>query len=586
MKKQLTLALGLAFASLFQFAVPNQIVAQGTDGLNLVLRVTINGQDYEYFQGTCGYETANWGGTVTAEFCGNPAWGYDITPDSLGCDSIPAGQLTGKIAMIRRGACEFGLKALNAEKAGAIAVMIVNSDAATAGDDCNAIPMGAGAVGAQVTIPAIFLSRVVGNQIDAAISAGQNVEVCFLLPNVGTPYVARAYATPVTQVIENDVMSMVFYNRGTTVIDDLVVKADITGPNGYTNTIETAAPPLDPGFSGLVFFDTWLPPSVPGKYDVVMSNNKFTESRDTLRRSFEITDYTFAVDNLNLIDARLWNNGSFVAGNFLYQTGALYFTGSNGGVATYSTFGISNIDSIYTGDPEADLIQVLVYDADSDENGVINFQSGGFNDLAADLVGTGSYILQGNESFDKVVHVQLEDFFDPGQPVTLKPDHAYYISLLYDGINNGSGRCPGFNASASEDYLVYDGGGLTTPLQMDALYSGWGGGTLVNRMELEGFDPTISVKEAKPQSLDASKFSITPNPGNEYVYLNLDLENVNKKVNITILSASGQVFRTKLLNDFQSGQIRFDVSDVPSGYYLMWIRTNEGNTIQKVAICH
>jgi hypothetical protein len=570
-----------AVTALFALALPMLVKAQGTDGLGLVLKVTIDGVSFNVNQGACGYETATWGGTVTEQLCGLAQWAKDSNGnDSLACDPVPSGQLTGKIAMIRRGACEFGLKALNAQQGGAIAAIVCNNVSATAGDDCNAIPMGAGANGAQVTIPAIFLCRQVTNTIDAALNAGKPVEICFVLPNASSPFVSAAYATPKSQVDSIDLMSFVFYNRTLDTINGVTIKADITGPNGYSNSIETTWDGIPPGFDGLLFFDTYLPPAVVGKYDVVMSNNLYTESRDTLRRSFEVTDYTFAVDNL-VINQAPFNNTSFVAGNYVYQTGALYFTGSDGGTATYSSFGIGNIDSLYTGDPFADEIVILVYDADSDGDEVLNFQSGGFADVAADVVGSGSYILTGDETLAELVHAPLSDFVFGG-PIVLKPNHPYYISLLYDGSANGSGRCPGFSASAGEDYLVYDGNALTTPLQMDNLYSGWGGATLVNRMQMSGFDPT-STKE--PNVLDASKFSITPNPGSEYVNLNLNLDQVNSKVIVRILNAAGQLFRSENLTNFQSGQVRFDVNNMPSGHYLMWITTEEGSTVQKVAVC-
>ena len=68
-----------------------------------------------------------------------------------GCNDL-INDLTGDIAIVDRGACEFGLKSLNAEMAGAIAVVICNNVAG------GPIPMGGGAVGDQVTIPAIMLS--------------------------------------------------------------------------------------------------------------------------------------------------------------------------------------------------------------------------------------------------------------------------------------------------------------------------------------------------------------------------------------------------------------------------------------------
>lgn len=64
----------------------------------------------------------------------------------------PVNNLNGKIALIDRGNCEFGKKILNAEKAGAIAVIICNFEDAF-------VNMGAGAVGSQVTIPSVFVRQ-------------------------------------------------------------------------------------------------------------------------------------------------------------------------------------------------------------------------------------------------------------------------------------------------------------------------------------------------------------------------------------------------------------------------------------------
>ncbi|WP_034259750.1 T9SS-dependent M36 family metallopeptidase [Altibacter lentus] len=80
------------------------------------------------------------------------------------CDTITNGAaINGKIAVIRRGGCEFGFKALAAETAGAIAVIVVNNEP---GD---AIVMGPGAQGGSVTIPAIMVSKSVGDAIIAEL---------------------------------------------------------------------------------------------------------------------------------------------------------------------------------------------------------------------------------------------------------------------------------------------------------------------------------------------------------------------------------------------------------------------------------
>lgn len=74
----------------------------------------------------------------------------------LGCNPFPANAFDGVAALISRGVCEFGVKVLNAENAGAEFVVIYNN----AGDGL--ISMGPGAVGDQVTISSIFIGQSAG----------------------------------------------------------------------------------------------------------------------------------------------------------------------------------------------------------------------------------------------------------------------------------------------------------------------------------------------------------------------------------------------------------------------------------------
>jgi hypothetical protein len=90
--------------------------------------------------------------------------------DSLGCETIVnTAAVAGKIAMVYRGACEFGLKSLNAQNAGAIGVVIINNQGAPVG-------MGGGAVGDQVNIPVVMISTQAGADLRSEVDAG-NVEM-------------------------------------------------------------------------------------------------------------------------------------------------------------------------------------------------------------------------------------------------------------------------------------------------------------------------------------------------------------------------------------------------------------------------
>lgn len=89
--------------------------------------------------------------------------------DSLGCNAlVNASELAGKIAVVYRGSCEFGIKALNAQNAGAIGVIVINNTTGT-------MDMGTGANGASVTIPVVMISNTDGAILKAQIEAGNTV---------------------------------------------------------------------------------------------------------------------------------------------------------------------------------------------------------------------------------------------------------------------------------------------------------------------------------------------------------------------------------------------------------------------------
>ncbi|HEU4349669.1 MAG TPA: S8 family serine peptidase, partial [Actinoplanes sp.] len=127
---------------------------------------------------------------------------------SLACSALPAGSLTGKIAVVSRGACSFSLKILNAQNAGAVATLVVNN---VAGDP-NSMGTDA-AVQPAPTIPAYSLSLA-----SAASVVSQN----------GVP--ATISGTLAYFRTANDNIMAGFSSQGPTDTSSRRVKPDVVAP--------------------------------------------------------------------------------------------------------------------------------------------------------------------------------------------------------------------------------------------------------------------------------------------------------------------------------------------------------------------
>jgi hypothetical protein len=110
------------------------------------------------------YPTTNFGSEVTSAITADFILANDSTGDpNEACNSF-GNDVTGKIAIIRRGNCAFVDKVKNAQNAGAIGVIMMNN---VSGEP---IPMGG--TDATITIPSVMISKEDGDIIVAAMASG------------------------------------------------------------------------------------------------------------------------------------------------------------------------------------------------------------------------------------------------------------------------------------------------------------------------------------------------------------------------------------------------------------------------------
>ncbi len=601
MKKLNTFLPALMLLALSQMLAVQSANAQaaGTDDDGFIVQITspasiaqtiLHGAE----AGVCQWiGQSDWGPSLTEDFCGEVVW----ADDSLACGALTnPGALAGKIALIRRGTCGFSLKTYWAQQAGAKGVIILNHYNNPADGPCttyaNATQFLGGMSGldsaAAVTIPAIFLERQTGEDIDGALAAGQTVNVCFTFPRLSAPTSASMYATPITQVAEMQAITVVYNNRSGATQTNVNLKADVIDPSGaLVGSVTYNMPVCEPSADSFIVFPSFLAPAAKGKHTVVFSNDKFTESRDTVYSYFEHTDYTFATDNLTIDPGGVGpTDADFATNGFYIQSGGLTLMGDAPAKATYATFGISNIEAVFTpNDPTANIIGIAVYKADVDGDGAGDLTASFIDDLGAGLVSYVEYQMTGNEVNDQLIHVPVTDI-NTGGPIDLEAGSAYYVSLIYDGTAAGLGVCVRFANSLDVAYAPFTGY-PTTPLYFGSLFGGgWDGAMVIQRLQLEGFDP-ITIKTSEPKTLAESKVIITPNPATEFVNLELKLDEVNPSVAVSILDAQGRmVVASQVEKNIQNGVMKFNVNKLPSGTYYMWVRTAEGSVMKKLTVAH
>ncbi len=510
--------------------------------------------NYDY-----GTQADDWGPMLNSDLRAEVIWAYDAT-DSLACTAV-VNDLTGKMALIRRGVCNFSTKIWNAEQAGAVGVIIVNHFDDPDNNDETVINMALGANMEPVTIPAVFVSRSTGVIILSELDAGNTVTAAFDLRNLTNNSAPFAYQTPMSQVLPLT-PSVGYFNDDSIAMVDVNITATITEPDG-TVTVEDRAVSVGPlGDSTLTF--TQFVPTQMGAHMVMFTTDV---NADTLRSPFVMTENTFAVDTGDPSAAVSIGNDRFVTAGNEFHVGSAFYTGPNGGVATWASFAIGNPDTLFTNNPNADLFSLVVYDMDPDGDGVLGADYPDF-----EIVGFGGYTMTGNEQPHQLLTVE---FFDP---IVMKADGGYAIMVQYLGETAGIGKAPTFSIAGATNYplpstLVYEPPSFFT--------GGWASNNNhVVRLHLDGFTSTKNDLEL----LESSKVNIFPNPVSDNLNVELDLNENSENVRIVITDLSGKQMLSQRFENVKSQTFNFNVSTFSNGAYLMNIITDEGFRVNKFVV--
>jgi hypothetical protein len=152
------------------------------------------------------------------------------------CDPLPAGSLAGHVALIRRGTCAFHIKSLNAQNAGAVAVVLYNNVPGRFSPTVAGTP--------PITIPVVAISDTEGVLIDSRLASGP-VDLTWT-DDTGT------FPNPTAGLISS------FSSYGLS--PDLTVKPDIGAPGGLIRSTY----PLESGGYATISGTSMASPHVAG----------------------------------------------------------------------------------------------------------------------------------------------------------------------------------------------------------------------------------------------------------------------------------------------------------------------------------
>ena len=506
---------------------------------------------------------------------GTNAQGNPISAE--GCNPL-INNLTGKIAVCFRNTCEFGAKALNAQNAGAVGVIVINREPTV-------IAMGAGASGANVTIPVVMLTLADGLSLIAEMANGPVVmflgNKTGLFPNdggisAGAALLPRQALIP-SQLAQNGTeynfdLGARVYNYGNQAQTNMTLTATITNPSGATVYNNQAS-----GIS--------LAPGDSIDVDPTQVNNLPNFSLASYQEGTYTLTYTLGLSDGDDYDADNILTTTFTVTDSLYgfaqadpttgsPTGGNYYRPSNNN-QTFSTCQV--IDNANASRIQANgLWFSATTDAASgvtltgEEMAVYLYK---WEDVFADLN-------DANLAFNTLTEVASGYYYYPddlqGQtvygafanPAALENNQRYLACVQTVNLNLYLGHENSTNLTWNEDYYLQP----MTPNESDGTYYPGGfGADLPSSMAVAISDNEVSISE-----LNTVAGKAFPNPANDIVTVAIEGEGTAQ---LTVTDIAGKVAMATTLN-LAAGQDNVNINTLQSGLYIFNVTLENGKTAQ------
>ena len=477
-----------------------------------------------------------------------------------GCNPL-INDLTGKIAVIWRNTCQFGVKIQNAQNAGAVAVIIINREPGL-------VNMAPGDSGAVCTIPAVFIEDASGAVITAEMANGPVVAFIGsrnfdnnLSINAADVIRPEAASTPASYAQDNteyevQVGSWVV-NQGN-LDNNAVLNAKITFGGTTLYDQSTASTPILAGDSAYFSLPTFSQASYSsGMYNITYSvdttGDEFLND-NSVSQDFHISDTKFS--NVSLDSNEEMSLSPFYRPSNATGSVSMCVPFMDPNASRMAAMGISfaavcsgcDLSNRYFttyahewGDVFADL---------DDPNAAIT---------SINTIGTGEFTFP-NDSAYQEVYVPFTD------PVNLLDNQRYlfcvntYDTDIYIGFNDDIDYNQNLNNVYKQPVSCVENNG--------SWYITGFGSDVTAGVSVE-LSANLNIEEDELFSIDAY-----PNPANNVV--TIPLKGYAGKGNLNIMDVTGKIISTTTIN--ANNLMTVDVTNVPNGNYIFDLNLEDGRS--------
>ncbi|MFZ9028225.1 MAG: PA domain-containing protein [Crocinitomicaceae bacterium] len=488
--------------------------------------------------------------------------------------------LTGKIAVCYRNTCEFGLKALNAQNAGAIGIIIINRDP-------EVIQMGGGVEGLNVTIPVAMVSSTDGATLVTEMANGC---VDVFLGNKTGLYAADAGITnsatliPTSSAVPvqlaanatefNFDLGTRIYNYGSADQNNVSLNATIDGPAGnvYNETVSgmsiVSGDSVDVFPGGAFTLPQFGLASYPeGRYtltynvDLGIADEYAADNSRSV--DFIVTDSIYALASTNLTTNHPESNNGFrPSTNTSTFSQCITFDNPNGSrVAVEGLYFSATTTNDANGNPidlSGEEIALYVYrweDVFTD----LNDANLAFNSLSP--VGVGYYYYPSDLQGETV-------YGDLDSPVVLEDAQRFLFCAQTVNLDLFLGFDTDRNYIWNEAYYLQPLG----PIENDGSYFASGFGMeYVPAIGAKMADADVSVSELL--SVDGVAF---PNPATDVVTINVE---ATGNAVLTVTDIAGRTAMTTNVG-LANGTTEVNIETLESGVYVFNVAFEDGRTSQ------